>query len=109
VSGIDRIDLGKAAETVADAALAVHGVAALHGGEFGEVGTYLPGKRLTGVVIDETGCNVHISVTYPANVVTVAQQVRDAVGKVIDLPITVTVGDVSHPDDQGAPLIEERN
>ncbi|WP_245006062.1 MULTISPECIES: Asp23/Gls24 family envelope stress response protein [Rhodococcus] len=109
MSGPQRIDLGLAAETVADAALAVHGVAALHGGEFGEVGTYLPGKRVTGVVIDENGCNVHISVAYPANVVTVAQHVRDAVGQVVDVPITVTVGDVSHPDDQLAPLIEERN
>ncbi|MCJ0903943.1 Asp23/Gls24 family envelope stress response protein [Rhodococcus sp. ARC_M6] len=103
-----------AAQTVADTALSVPGVAELHGGQFGEVGTYLPGKRITGVVLDETSCAVHISVKYPANVLTVAEQVRQAVGQVVDVPITITVGDVvvdgdGDGDGDSAEIFEERN
>ena len=57
-----------AAEIVADAVLAIPEVADLHGGQFGEVETYLPGRRVTGVVVDENSCAVHISVHYPADV-----------------------------------------
>lgn len=95
MTGINPHGLGTVAEAVADAALAIPGVAELHGGPFGEVGTYLPGKRITGVVLDESSCAVNISVAYPANVLAVAQAVRAAVEQVIDLPITITVGDVS--------------
>lgn len=83
------------AETIADAALCVPGVAELHGGQFGEVGTYLPNKRIVGVVVNESSCAVHISVKYPANVVAVAQQVRRAVEQVVDVPVTIIVGDLS--------------
>ena len=41
------------ADSIAAAVLAVPGVAALHPGMFGEVGTYLPGRRVTGVRITD--------------------------------------------------------
>ena len=37
------------ADRVAAAVIAVPGVAFLHGGVFGEIGTYLPGRRVSGV------------------------------------------------------------
>ncbi|MFD4183444.1 hypothetical protein ACFWPB_20405, partial [Rhodococcus sp. NPDC058514] len=39
------------ADLIADAVLAVPGVAGLHGGMFGEVATYLPGRRVLGVAL----------------------------------------------------------
>ncbi|TQF68737.1 Asp23/Gls24 family envelope stress response protein [Rhodococcus spelaei] len=82
------------AERIAALALAVPGVADLHGGMFGEVATYLPGRRLLGVALTEQACAVHIAVTYPGNVVEVAEAVRRAVTPVVTVPVNVTVEDV---------------
>ncbi|NED70757.1 hypothetical protein G3I15_58540, partial [Streptomyces sp. SID10244] len=41
------------AREVADAVTAVPGVTGLYGGVFGEIATYLPGGRVSGVVVDD--------------------------------------------------------
>ncbi|MCK0176087.1 hypothetical protein [Mycolicibacterium sp. F2034L] len=84
------------ADTVAALALAVPGVAALHPGMFGEVGTYLPGRRVTGVRIRDDAVDVHITVWDTVPVRDTAAAVRDAVAA--GLPghtINVTVEDVT--------------
>lgn len=43
------------AERIAAAVLAVPGVVGLHDGAFGEIATYLPGRRVPGVRIDPEG------------------------------------------------------
>ncbi|MFF0815757.1 hypothetical protein ACFYVR_11485 [Rhodococcus sp. NPDC003318] len=94
---------GTDAERVAERVLSVPGVAELHGGMFGEVATYLPGRRLTGVALTDTGCAVHIVVAYPNNVVDVAERVHRAVAPLIGVPVTVTVEDVGVVGDAPTP------
>ncbi|MGW0042803.1 hypothetical protein [Rhodococcus sp. NPDC003348] len=85
------------AEVVAAQALTVPGVCELHGGMFGEVATYLPGRRLLGVRVTDTECAVHVVVAYPHNVVEVAQAVHRVVEPLVAVPVTVTVEDVALP------------
>jgi NADPH-dependent curcumin reductase CurA len=82
------------AELIANAVLAVPGVAGLHGGMFGEVATYLPGRRVLGVALGDDSCAIHISVRYPAHVIETAERVRAALVPMLDVPVDVTVEDV---------------
>ncbi|MGL5861474.1 MAG: hypothetical protein ACRCY9_09490, partial [Phycicoccus sp.] len=52
------------ADRVAEAVLAVPGVAGLHGGTFGEVATYLPGRRVIGIRLNDVAAEVHVTVVY---------------------------------------------
>ncbi|QCB52304.1 hypothetical protein E5720_14535 [Rhodococcus sp. PAMC28707] len=83
------------ADTIASITLSVAGVSALHPGEFGEIATYLPGRRIVGIRNDAEVCEIHISVEYPSDVHEVARGVRDAVGPHVSVPIVVTVEDVA--------------
>ncbi len=56
------LDPGVLAERVAASVTAHPGVARLHGGIFGDVATYLPGRRLIGVRIGESGAPVELGV-----------------------------------------------
>ncbi|NLE80487.1 MAG: Asp23/Gls24 family envelope stress response protein [Rhodococcus sp.] len=87
-------DTSEPADVIAAAVLEVPGVAALHGGTFGEVGTYLPGRRVAGVRTDETGTDVHVTVYYDAVVADVAERVRKAVGSITGTKVDVTIADV---------------
>ncbi|CAM2834162.1 Asp23/Gls24 family envelope stress response protein [Prescottella defluvii] len=92
------------AELAAQAALAVPQVVGLHGGEFGEVATYLPGRRVTGVRIDDTRCSVHVTVRYPADLFATAERIRDAVREVVSVPVDVTIEDLTGlPDNETGP------
>ncbi|WP_072805593.1 hypothetical protein [Rhodococcoides yunnanense] len=82
------------ADTVAAITLSVAGVAGLHGGEFGEVATYLPGRKVVGVRIDSQYCDIHISADYPSDVNGVARGVLAAVAPHVPVPVSVTVEDV---------------
>ncbi|MDJ0392237.1 hypothetical protein QMK17_02685 [Rhodococcus sp. G-MC3] len=86
------------ADTIAAAALSVAGVAALHGGEFGEIATYLPGRKVLGVRVDAVHCDIHISAEYPSDVNGVARGVRAAVQPLVSVPVSVTVEDVIAPN-----------
>jgi uncharacterized alkaline shock family protein YloU len=84
------------ADSIAEAILAVPGVAALHPGMFGEVGTYLPGRRVTGVRITDDGVDVHVTVHQGVDVRGTAAAVRDAVARVTPgSTVDVTVEDVA--------------
>jgi len=67
------------ADRIAAAVRAVPGVADLHPGMFGEVGTYLPGRRVPGVRIKDGAVEVHLSVVFNASVQKAAAAVRSAV------------------------------
>lgn len=86
------------ADTVAAATSAVSGVAGLHGGEFGEIATYLPGRKVLGVRIDDQHCDIHITAEYPSDVNGVARGVRDAVSPLVTVPVSVTVEDIVYPE-----------
>ena len=82
------------AEAVAAAVLAVPGVVRLHGGRFGELGTYLPGRRVTGVRLDDEGTEVHIVVSDLVPVPDTAARVRRAVSAIAPMPVRVHVEDI---------------
>lgn len=67
------------AEDIAAAVSAAPGVAALSGGRLGGVGTYLPGRRVTGVVIRDDDLEVHVIGRYGVSVAEIAADVRRAV------------------------------
>ena len=82
------------AEVVAAAVLGVPGVVRLHGGRFGELGTYLPGRRVTGVRIDDEGTEVHVVVTDHVPVHATAARVQRAVSAIAPMPVRVHVEDI---------------
>jgi uncharacterized alkaline shock family protein YloU len=82
------------ADRIAQAVLAVPGVAALHAGMFGEVGTYLPGRRIAGVRVGAEAVDVHVSLVFDVPVRVTAAAIRRAVHALTPLPVNVTVEDV---------------
>lgn len=82
------------ADRVAVAVLAVPGVAGLHSGAFGEVGTHLAGRRVEGVRLGPDRCEVHLVVVWGTDVLVTADRVRAAVAPLVDRVVDVTVEDV---------------
>ncbi|WP_137724940.1 hypothetical protein [Prescottella subtropica] len=82
-------------DRAAAAALSVPGVTGLHGGEFGTVATYLPGRRVTGIRVDDGHCAVHVTVRYPIDLFATAQRIRTAVHPIVAVPVDVTIEDVT--------------
>lgn len=82
------------AEVVAATVLAVPGVVRLHGGRFGEVGTYLPGRRVTGVRLGDEGTEVHVVVTGAEPVPRTAARIQRAVSAIAPMPVRVHVEDI---------------
>ena len=82
------------AEVVAAAVLGVPGVVRLHGGRFGGLGTYLPGRRVTGVRIDDEGTEVHVVVSDRVPVPDTAARVQRAVSAIAPMPVRVHVEDI---------------
>ena len=89
------------ADAVAAITRAVPGVADLHPGMFGEVGTYLPGRRVSGVRIGDDAIDVHITVWEGVAVRDTAAAVRAAVAAAHPgTAVNVTVEDVTTPPDR---------
>ncbi len=89
------------AELIARAVLAVPGVHELHAGVLGEVATYLPGRRVNGIRLRRTGCDVHVTLDWGAPVGRTSDQVRTAVRPLVSGPIDVTVEDITPPPEAG--------
>ncbi len=85
------------ADAVAAVVLAVPGVVDLHAGTYGEVATYLPGRRVTGIRIGGDGVEVHLVLRYGAPVLDTAEAVRAAVQALTPGKVDVTVQDVVDP------------
>lgn len=88
------------AERVADIVLAVPGVAGLSGGTFGDLATYLPGKRLMGVRQRQGRTEIGIVLEWGADAGQTLQQVRAAVEAAVDGPVDILVADVAEPGAQ---------
>lgn len=89
---------GTDADRIAVATLSCPAVARLHGGRFGEVATYLPGRRIGGVRLRSTpdgdAVEIHVVGRYPVAVAEIAGQVRTAVRPLVGTaPVDVVVGD----------------
>lgn len=90
---------------VVDAAVrAVPGVADLHPGTFGEVGTYLPGRRVHGVRLLADRCEIHVVLAWGSRAQDTAAAVREAVARAgVTIPVDVTIADIAGPDAQPSP------
>jgi len=103
---------GTVADRIAAATLSCPAVARLHGGRFGEVATYLPGRRISGVRLRSTPdddpagtgpagistVEIHVVGRYPATVDEIATQVRTALRPLVGAArVDVVVGDYTGP------------
>ncbi|MGV8965764.1 MAG: hypothetical protein ACOH2F_05750 [Cellulomonas sp.] len=82
------------ADDVAAAARSVPGVVSLHTGTFGEVATYLAGRRVDGVQIRPDSCAVHLVLAWGAPVLATADRVRAVVAPLVGTPVDVSIEDV---------------
>ena len=89
------VGAGSVAQQVAAAAEAVPGVTGLHAGVFGEVATYLPGGRVSGVRMSDDSGEVHIVVDVNHDLRAVADEVVTAASRVAGVPVSVVVEDIS--------------
>ena len=85
------------AERVASAARSVTGVVDLHTGRFGEVATYLPGRRVDGVRLGDELAEVHVVLTHGCDVRATAERIRAAVTPLVDTEVLVAVEDLVAP------------
>lgn len=86
--------LEDATERIAAAVSAVEGVAGLHPGMFGEVATYLPGRRVSGIRIAADRVDVHVSLVLGVPVRPTATAIQRAVAHLTELPVDVTIEDL---------------
>lgn len=86
---------GPDADAIAAAALAVPGVAGLHGGPLNEFAAYLPGRTVPGVRLAGDVVEVHVVARYGGALLMLAEAVRAAVGPVAGrLPVEVHIDDL---------------
>lgn len=86
------------ADAVAGAVLAVPGVTSMHGGAFGEVATYLPGRRVTGVRTQVDRVEVHVVIAPDIRVLEVAERIHAAVAPLVRTPVGVFIEDIGPID-----------
>lgn len=87
------------ADRVAAAVRAVPGVADLHPGPLGQIGTLLPGRRVDGVRIGPQATEVHVSATMGTSLTTLADALVAAVHPITGTRVDVVVEDIVGPDD----------
>lgn len=81
---------------------AVPGVAGLGGGTFGDIATYLPGRRVSGVADrgDHLAVSVTADVAMAGNLPALADRVRAAVASLDPRPVDVDIADIADPADR---------
>jgi len=84
---------------IAAAVRAVPGVANLHTGAFGEVATYLPGRRVGGIRLLPGRCEVHVVIRWGSPLLATAAAIRAAAAASVTGPVDVTIEDVIVPAD----------
>ncbi|GAB2666464.1 hypothetical protein GCM10027169_30690 [Gordonia jinhuaensis] len=99
-AGSDR-RAGDIARDVSEAVLAVDGVAAMSGGRFGEVATYMPGHRIVGVKLSDEKGEVHIDVDLSRPILATANEVRGVAQVIAGRPMDVVVEDIAEPNTAG--------
>lgn len=96
---VGRVVEDDPADRIARAALSVPGVRRLDGGGYGEVGTYLAGRRIVGVRTGPHGTDVHVVVSLDQPVPRTVAQLRRALEPVAPGPIHIHVEDHQLDDD----------
>lgn len=96
--GPDTAGQPELADLVAAAVLSVPGVAGLHTGSFGEVATYLPGRRVNGVRLREDATEVHVTLLYGTPVLDTAEKIRSAVAPLVAGGVEVSIEDIVPAD-----------
>jgi len=92
-----RLDQSEA-DAIVDAVRACTTVADLSGGLAGEVATYLPGRRISGVQIRDEGVIVHVIGRYGPTVNAIAAEVTTAVTSVVGpVEVWVRIDDLQLP------------
>jgi len=91
---VDGIDI----DAVAAAARGCAWVSALDGGPFGEVTTYLPGRTVPGVAVDDNRVRVQVRAKWGVTVADVAAQLTAALAPLTGgRPVDVAIADVDDP------------
>ena len=85
------------ADAVVEAVLLLPGVVRMHAGMFGEVATYLPGRRVHGVRIHDDSAQVHVVVGWDCDIPDTADLIKATVGPIVGTPVDVTVEDLAEP------------
>ena len=89
--------VAEVADRVALAVLSVPGVHDLHGGVLGEVATYLPGRRVTGVRLRDGDTQVHLVLSWGAPIASTTDEVRARVAAIVPGTVHVAVEDIAAP------------
>lgn len=86
-------------DTIAAGVLAVPGVAGLHPGSYGEVASYLPGHRVTGVRRQGRTVEVHVVLRWGAPLQATAAAIRRSVTALGASAVDVVVQDLVTADE----------
>ena len=87
--------VGELADDIESLVRATPGVTGLHPGMFGEVATYLPGRRVAGIRVADGVVDVHVIVDATAPMRSTAAAVRAAVASAVPgSSVNVTVEDI---------------
>lgn len=90
-------------DLVAGAVASCTSVARLSGGMAGEVATYLPGRRVTGVRVRADELQVHVVGVYGIPVSEIGTEVRAALAPLVGgLPVAVSIDDLALPGENSA-------
>jgi len=91
---IDGIDV----DTVAAAVTGCEGVAALDGGLFGEVASYLPGRRVTGVMVGNGRVTVQVRSRWGIPAADLAASINVVLAPLTGCrPVDVVIADIDDP------------
>jgi hypothetical protein len=97
---IDGIDI----DAVAAAVRGCAGVAGLDGGQFGEVASYLPGRKVQGIVVSGGRVTVQIRSQWAVPVPELAALIGTALGPLTGhRPVDVVIGDIDDPPSMPPP------
>lgn len=85
-------------DAVATAVLACPHVAGLSAGTVQEIATYLPGRRVQGIRVQDDALEIHVVARWGTPLPDVGAEVRKAVGMLAGgRPITVAIEDIEMP------------
>jgi hypothetical protein len=90
---VDGVDV----DVVALAVQQCPAVSGLDGGRFGEVASYLPGRRVTGVVVGSGRVRVQVRSRWGVPAAVLARQITAALAPVTSKPVDVVIADIDDP------------
>jgi hypothetical protein len=94
----DAIVYGIDVDAVAAAVRACPGVSDLHGGRYGEVTTYLPGRVVRGVVVESGRIRVQVRSEWGTEAPKLAAAITAALAPLTgNLPVDVAIADIDDP------------